>query len=102
VYNHSITSHEVLPFLGQLQRQISGLLLVIWDGSPIHRSKVIKEYLPQRAARRIHLERLPAYATELNPDEWVWSYLKCADLPNVACNRLSELDTHLQRAKKRL
>ena len=99
-YEHSITSQEVVAFLGQLQRLIPGLLLVIWDGSPTHRSKVIKAYLAAGAAKRIHLEQLPGYAPELNPTEWVWSYLKIADLANVACDLLPELDRLIQRAKK--
>ena len=101
-YPHSITSREVVVFLKQLLRLIPGLLLVIWDGSPTHRSKLIKEYLSSGAAKRIHLEQLPGYAPELNPTEWVWSYLKVADLANIACDLLSELDTLMQKAKKRL
>ena len=101
-YDHSITSQEVVAFLRQLLRLIPGLLLVIWDGSPTHRSKVIKAYLAAGAARRIHLEQLPGYAPELNPTEWVWSYLKIADLANVACDFLSELDVLIGRAKKRM
>ena len=31
-----------------------------------------------------------------------WSYLKLVDLANVACDTLPELDTLIQRAKKRL
>jgi transposase len=73
-----------------------------WDGSPTHRSKLIKEYLSSGAAKRIHLEQFPGYAPELNPTEWVWSYLKVADLANIACDLLSEFDTLIQKAKKRL
>ena len=101
-YDHSITSQEVVAFLGQLLRLIPGLLLVIWDGSPTHRSKVIKAYLAAGAAKRVHLEQLPGYAPELNPTEWVWSYLKIADLANVACDFLSELEVLIGRAKKRM
>jgi transposase len=101
-YGHSITSREVGAFLKQLQRLIPGLLLVIWDGSPTHRSKLIQEYLAKGAAKRIHLEQLPGYAPELNPTEWVWSYFKIADLANIACDTLSELDVLMQRSKKRL
>jgi len=101
-YDHSITSREVVAFLTQLQRLIPGLLLVIWDGSPTHRSQVIKDYLASGATKRIHLERLPGYAPELNPAEWVWSYLKVADLANTACDNLPELGALLQKAKKRL
>src|SRR5918996_4149633 len=31
----------------------------------------------------VHLEQLPAYAPELNPDEGVWNYLKRVELKNV-------------------
>lgn len=101
-YQHSIKSQEVVAFLGQLLRLIPGLLLVIWDGNPTHRSKTIKAYLASGAAKRIHLEQLPGYAPELNPIEWVWSYLKVADLANLACDNLSALDAHLQKTKKRI
>jgi len=101
-YDHSITSREVVAFLRQLQRLIPGLLLVIWDGSQTHRSQVINDYLASGATKRLHLERFPGYAPELNPTEWVWSYLKLADLANIACDHLSDLDAHLHKAKKRL
>jgi transposase len=101
-YAHSITSHEVVAFLKQLGRLIPGLLLVMWGGSPTHCSQVIKDYLVSGATKRLHLERFPGYAPEPNPTEWVWSYLKLADLANLACDHLSELDAHLKRAKKRL
>jgi len=81
---------------------IPGLLLVIWDGIPTHRSKVVKAYLAAGAAKRIHLEQLPGYASELNPTEWVWSYLKIADLANTACDHLSELEALIKNSKRRM
>ena len=59
-----------------LTREIAGSLLVIWDGAPIHRCQAVKDYLARGAAKRIHLEQLPAYAPELNPQEGVWNLLK--------------------------
>ena len=41
---------------------------------------------------RLHLERLPAYAPDLNPVEQVWSHLKYARLPNFVPGSLSHLD----------
>lgn len=102
VYPHSITSREVVAFLGQLQRMIPGLLLVIWDGIPTHRSKVVKSYLAAGAAKRIQLVQLPGYAPELNPTEWVWSYLKVACLANTACDQLPELDSLIHNSKRRI
>lgn len=101
-YDHSITSQEVISFLGQLQRMIPGLLLVIWDGIPTHRSKKIKLYLATGAAQRIHLEQLPGYAPDLNPTEWVWSYLKVVELANTSLDNLSEVETLIHKAKRRM
>ena len=60
---------DVVRFLKHLARHVSGKLLVLWDGAPIHRSQVVKEYLSHGAAQRIHLEQFPGYAPELNPAE---------------------------------
>ena len=102
VYAHSITSREVVLFLGQLLRLIPGLLLVIWDGIPTHRSRVVRAYLTNGAAKRIHLEQLPGYAPDLNPTEWVWSYLKLADLANIACDHLPDLEMLIKNSKRRM
>jgi transposase len=83
-------------------RKIGGKLLVIWDGSPIHRGQPIKDFLRRGGARRVHLEQLPGYAPELNPDEGIWNYLKRVELGNLCCRDLTELALALRRAKERL
>jgi transposase len=93
---------EVVRFLKHLMRQIAGKLLVIWDGSPIHRGRAVKDFLANGAARRVQLEQLPGYAPDLNPDEGVWRYLKCVELKNLCCQSLSELKIELRKAKERL
>lgn len=99
---HAFRSHDVVRFLQHLLRHIPGKLLVIWDGAPIHRSQVIKDFLTSGGAKRIHLERLPGYAPELNADEGIWRYLKRVELRNVCCRDLAHLDTELRKAKERL
>ena len=93
---------DVVRFLKHALSQIPGKLLVIWDGSPIHRSKAVKEFLAQGAASRVRLEQLPAYAPELNPDEGVFKHLKCVELKNLCCQNIAELRTELRKAKERL
>ncbi len=95
-------SPDVVAFLRQLLRCLRGTLLVIWDGAPIHRSQVIKDFLAAGAAKRLRLEPLPGYAPELNPDEGIWHYLKHVELRNVRCQDLAHLDDELTRAVKRL
>ena len=102
VQDRAYKSEDVVRFLERLLRHVPGLLTIIWDGSPIHRSKVIKGYLASGAARRIHLERLPGYAPDLNPDEGIWRYLKRVELRNLCCSNLGELRRELRLATGRL
>lgn len=95
-------SPDVVRFLGHLHRYIRGKVLVIWDGAPIHRSNVIKDYLAAGATAWLQLERLPAYAPEMNPDEGVWHYLKGVELKNLICQHLPQLHAELRKAKERL
>src|SRR5438128_8560389 len=85
-----------------LLRKISGKLVVIWDGSPIHRGHEIKDFLKRGAAKRLHLEQLPGYAPDLNPNEGIWNSLKGVELGNVCCSDLNQLQRKLIQAKERL
>jgi hypothetical protein len=49
-------------------------------------------------AGRITLERLPAYAPELNPTEFIWGHLKHHELPNLCPRDFGELNGHARRA----
>jgi len=92
----------VVGFLRVLLRKIPGKIILIWDQAPIHRGKEIKEFLKRGAAKRLHLEQLPSYAPDLNPDEGIWNYLKRVELGNVCCTDLDDLQKQLIRAKERL
>jgi transposase len=98
----SYDAEAVVSFLRVLLRKIPGKIILIWDQSPIHRGKEIKEFLKRGAAKRLHLEQLPSYAPDLNPDEGIWNYLKRVELGNVCCSDLDPLERHLIRAKERL
>lgn len=102
VRDRSIKGPDVVRFLKHLLQHIPGKLLIIWDGATIHRSKVVKAFLDNGATERIHLERLPGYAPELNPDEGIWNYLKRVELKNVVCRDVTHLRDELQKAVARL
>lgn len=100
--DHSYKGPDVVRFLQLLLREIPGKLLVIWDGATIHRCQVVKDFLAKGGAKRIHLERLPAYAPELNPQEGVWNLLKRVELKNICCLHVHHVEQQLRRAKERL
>lgn len=98
----AFNSADIIRFLRHLLQHISGRLLVIWDGLPAHRSRAIKAFLSAGAAQRIHLERLPGYAPDLNPAEGIWQYLKYVELKNLCTHTLLELRLELRKAIVRL
>ena len=100
--DHAINSEDVVTFLEHLLREVPGHLVIVWDGSPIHRSRVIKEFLANGAAPRLHLERLPAYAPELNPDAGIWQQLKGVEMRNLCCFNLPHLRKEIRNAVKRV
>lgn len=48
---------------------------IILDGHPVHRSKAVSK-LVQSLKGRLEIYFLPPYAPDLNPDEFVWNYLR--------------------------
>ena len=97
-----MNSADVVAFLEHLRRDAPGRMVIMGDGAPIHRSQVIKEFLAHGAAQRLHLERLPAYAPELNPGEGLWAQLKGVELRNLCCFNLPHLRHELRDAVKRV
>jgi transposase len=99
----SLKGRHSAEFLAHLVRHAGRRLLVIWDGSPIHRGPAVQEFLGSRDGRGIHVERLPGYAPDLNPwDEGGWEHLKHVELRNVVCLDLEELHLELHLAIGRL
>ena len=100
--DRALDSADVVAFLEHLLREVPGRMVIIWDGAPIHRSQVIKAFLAHGAAQRLHLERLPAYAPELNPGEGLWQQLKGVELRHVCCFNIPHLRHELRDAVKRV
>jgi transposase len=100
--DYAMNSADVVAFLEHLLREVAGCMVIIWDGAPIHRSQVVREFLSNGAAQRLHLERLPAYAPELNPGDGLWAQLKGVELRNVCCGNMPQLRGDLRDAVKRV
>jgi transposase len=103
VRSEPLASAQTVMFLEHLRRQAGKRLLVIWDGSPIHRWGAVPEYLASGAAKTIHVEALPGYAPDLSPwDQGGWHHLKHVEMRNLSCLDLEELHLELHLAIGRL
>ena len=102
IQDKAFKGDSIVQFLKHLLRQIAGKLLIVWDGLPAHHGQTIKDFLRDGATKRIHLERLPGYAPDLNPTEGIWRYLKYVEMKNLCCHTLDELRYELRKAIARL
>jgi transposase len=99
----SLSSSHSVVFLEHLLRQTGRRLLVVWDGSPIHRWGAVQEFLAEGGAKRVHLEPMPGYAPDLSPwDQGGWNHLKHVEMRNLSCMDLDELHLELDLAIGRL
>jgi transposase len=98
----SLTGLHSVEFLLHLLRVAGERLLVIWDGSPIHRRAAVKEFVSGTCGQ-VWLEALPGYAPDLNPwDEGGWHHLKNVEMRNLVCLDLEELHEEFHLAVGRL
>jgi transposase len=103
VREEALTGLHTIAFLEHLRRYAGERLLVIWDGSPIHRRREVADFLRSPAGREMRVAALPGYAPDLNPwDAEGWHYLKGVELRNVVCLDLDELHLELHAAIIRL
>jgi transposase len=102
VREESLNGSHCVEFLLHLLRVAGEQLVVVWDGSPIHRRAEVKEFVASTRGR-IWLEALPGYAPDLNPwDEGGWHHLKNVEMRNLVCRDLDELHQEFDLAVGRL
>jgi transposase len=102
VREESLNGLHCIEFLLHLLRVAGERLLIVWDGSPIHRRREVEEFVASTRGR-IWPEALPGYAPDLNPwDEGGWHHLKNVEMRNLICRDLDELHQELNLAVGRL
>lgn len=92
----SIDQDRAIVFLRDLLGHLRGPVIVIWDRLQAHRSAQVRRYVAR--VRRLHIELLPAYAPELNPNEYGWAHVKCNALANDTPADELELCEHVAAA----
>jgi transposase len=79
----AVHAKEILKYLKDLKRHLHGRrLLLFWDGLMAHRAKIVKQFLEENKSW-LRVIRMPAYAPELNPPEYLWAAMKAKDLGNL-------------------
>lgn len=90
------TTATLLPFLRGLKRHFRGRrIILLWDGLGAHTSRRMRQYVAGQRAW-LTIERLPAYAPELNPVEPLWGNVKTRELANHCAPDLAALGRPLR------
>lgn len=93
-------SAQIVQFLKHILRHVGGNILVVWDNLSAHRSKLVQHFIVSQ--ERLESLHLPPYAPDLNPVEFLWSYLKKSELANVCCQSLEQLRYEIRKALERV
>ena len=83
-YTCPLTGMQVLDFLKQVLRIVAGEIVLVWDNPPIHRRKLVEDFIAQEP--RLHIYWFPTCAPELNPAEFLWTQLKEHTASTAPCN----------------
>lgn len=75
VYTGRLNAARFVEFLKDFMRRRRSRVFLIVDCHPAHVAKIVKAYVKSQRGR-LELYFLPPYAPDLNPDEFVWQYVK--------------------------
>lgn len=100
LFKRGMRKEKALAILRDLKRRFNqSRLILLWDGLPAHRAKVVRTFIEENW-RWLTVYRFPAYAPELNPQEFVWSAVKRKDMGNYCPKAASNLRARVYRALK--
>jgi transposase len=74
-YPGKLDAEAFVAFLKNFMSGRNGKVFLVVDGHPAHKANLVKG-LVKSMKGRLELHFLPPYAPDLNPDEFVWSYMK--------------------------
>jgi transposase len=74
-YKGGMTAELFVSLLKHIMRGRRKPLFIVLDSLPAHKARMVQDYVASTNGR-LELHFLPGYAPDLNPDEFVWSYVK--------------------------
>ncbi|MGH3848607.1 MAG: IS630 family transposase [Pseudonocardiaceae bacterium] len=90
-----------IAYCRDLLHDDGGIVFLIIDGHPVHRSRAVKEFAASTEGK-LRLFFLPPYSPELNPDEWVWKNVKHDRVGKAAITSFGDLRDKAESALLRL
>ena len=98
IMKRGMRKEKILCILRDLKKRYRNKRLVLlWDGLPAHQAKIVGRFIEENSTW-LFVIRFPAYAPELNPQEYVWSGMKRADFGNTCLASMRQLHEKVYRS----
>ena len=98
----SYDTDSLIEVLNQLAAFYAGhRVVLLWDGLSSHWSHKMRAHLDAQR-HWLTVERLPAYAPELNPVEYLWANLKGTELANCTGDTIAQVAGQAQHGIQRV
>lgn len=94
----ALSGDEVVLFLKHLLRRVRGAMVLVWDKHPIHKRKMVTQFLERHP--RLDRNWFPTCAPELNPMEFVWTQVSESSA-STAPHNAAELHQNVRRGVAR-
>jgi transposase len=95
----TVNSEVFREFLQRLMKGATRPVILVVDGHPAHKSKLVKDYVEEQEGR-LTLAYLPPYSPQLNPDEQVWNWIKSRVAKQVPRNKVELKQAVLSSLRK--
>jgi len=100
-YTGKLDAESFVVFLENFMRGRGCKVFLVVDGHPAHKAKSVKNYV-QSLGGRLELHFLPPYAPDLNPDEFVWSYMKTNGVSKKPLRQNESLQKRIEEDLKKI
>jgi transposase len=95
-YTGKLNAESFVAFLQDFMKSQTGKIFLVVDGHPAHKANAVKDYI-KLLKGRLELHFLPPYAPDLNPDEFVWSYMKNNGVSKKPLKKNESLQTRIDQ-----
>ena len=100
-FNGKMNADRFIEFLQRLIYKAKRPIFLILDGHPVHKSRKVKEFVATTDGK-LRLFILPPYSPHLNPDEWVWNWLKKHNLGKTQVSGPDQFRSAVSQFMRRL
>lgn len=104
IQKRSVKKETILHVLSDMKKKYASSghpFILLWDGLPAHKAIVVQTFILQNKYW-LTAYRFPAYAPELNPQEYQWSSLKRKTLGNYCPITMRTLAQNARRGIQRM